>query len=196
MSATRIGIVGAGGRMGRMLIEACLQDEQLSLGAVFDRPGSPVLGKTAGELVGMASEVIVTDDLAGGLKHIDCLIDFTRPQGTLLHLELCRKAGVGILDEAGFERKAESIPLTRSKQNRNLDELAGWVKKLRALPINCISTGTTNFQTFSEVAFSFRISPEVVMFALGLSLFAGVMGGLIPAVRAARLPITTALREI
>lgn len=109
MSATRIGIVGAGGRMGRMLIEACLLDEQLALGAAFDAPGSPVIGKTAGELVGLASHVVVTDDLAAGLKNIDCLIDFTRPQGTLLHLELCRQAGVGIIiGTTGFEAEGKA----------------------------------------------------------------------------------------
>ena len=108
MSATRIGVVGAGGRMGRMLIEAALKDEQLTVGAAFDMPGSPVIGKTAGELVGMACDVFVTDDVAAGLKHIDCLIDFTRPQGTLQHLELCRQAGVGIIiGTTGFEAEGK-----------------------------------------------------------------------------------------
>lgn len=116
MNKTRIGIVGAGGRMGRMLIEACLKDEQLSLGAVFDTPGSPVIGKTAGELVGMASDVIVTDDLAAGLKNIDCLIDFTRPQGTLHHLELCRQAGVGIIiGTTGFEAEGKEAIAAAAK---------------------------------------------------------------------------------
>lgn len=107
MTATRIGIVGAGGRMGRMLIEATLKDDSVSLGAVFDVPGSPAIGRSAGDLVGMASDVLVTDDLAGGLSRIDCLIDFTRPEGTLEHLALCRRAGVGMVvgttgfDEAG-----------------------------------------------------------------------------------------------
>ena len=116
MNKTRIGIVGAGGRMGRMLIEACLKDEQLSLGAVFDTPGSPVIGKTAGELVGMASDVVVTDDLAAGLKNIDCLIDFTRPQGTLHHLELCRQAGVGIIiGTTGFEAEGKEAIAAAAK---------------------------------------------------------------------------------
>jgi 4-hydroxy-tetrahydrodipicolinate reductase len=116
MNKTRIGIVGAGGRMGRMLIEACLKDEQLSLGAVFDTPGSPVIGKTAGELVGMASDVVVTDDLAAGLKDIDCLIDFTRPQGTLHHLELCRQAGVGIIiGTTGFEAEGKEAIAAAAK---------------------------------------------------------------------------------
>ncbi len=104
MSMTRVGVVGAGGRMGRMLIEAALKDEQITLGAAFDLPGSPVLGKTAGELVGLACNVVVTDDLAGGLRDVDCLIDFTRPEGTLAHLALCRKAGVGlIVGTTGFD---------------------------------------------------------------------------------------------
>jgi len=97
MSATRIGIVGAGGRMGRMLIEATLKGEGVVLGAAFDVPGRPAVGKNAGELVGMASDVVVSDDLAAGLKQVDVLIDFTRPQGTLVHLELCRQAGVGMV---------------------------------------------------------------------------------------------------
>jgi len=104
MSRTRIGIVGADGRMGRMLIEATLKDERMALGALFDQPGSPAIGRTAGDLVGIPCAVAVGDDVAAGLKHIDCLIDFTRPQGTLAHLELCRRAGVGIvIGTTGFE---------------------------------------------------------------------------------------------
>jgi 4-hydroxy-tetrahydrodipicolinate reductase len=109
MSKTRIGIVGASGRMGRMLIEAVLKDEQVVLGGAFDQPGSPAIGKSAGELVGLASEVLVSDDLVGGLQGIDCLIDFTRPQGTLHHLELCRQAGVGIIiGTTGFEAEGKA----------------------------------------------------------------------------------------
>lgn len=90
--------------MGRMLIEATLKGEGVVLGAAFDVPGSPAIGKNAGELVGLPGDVLITDDVAAGLKHIDVLIDFTRPQGTLVHLELCRKAGVGmVIGTTGFE---------------------------------------------------------------------------------------------
>lgn len=100
----RIGIVGAGGRMGRMLIEATLKDPEAQLGAVFDVPGSPAIGKTAGELVGLASDVQVLDDVMAGLGDCDCLIDFTRPQGTLEHLEMCRRKGVAmVIGTTGFE---------------------------------------------------------------------------------------------
>ena len=90
--------------MGRMLIEAVLKGEGVLLGAAFDVPGSPAIGKNAGELVGLPADVLITDDVAAGLKQIDVLIDFTRPQGTLVHLELCRQAGVGmVIGTTGFE---------------------------------------------------------------------------------------------
>ncbi len=103
-NGTRVGVVGAGGRMGRMLLEAALNDEGVTLTGAFDVPGSAAIGQTAGQLTGLASTTRVSDDLAGGLAAIDCLIDFTRPQGTLAHLELCRKAGVGmVIGTTGFE---------------------------------------------------------------------------------------------
>ncbi len=109
MAGTRVGIVGAGGRMGRMLIEAALKDADVTLGAVFDQADSPVIGKTAGELVGMVCDVVVTSDLAAGLKNIDCLIDFTRPEGTLEHLSLCQQAGVGMaIGTTGFDAEGKA----------------------------------------------------------------------------------------
>lgn len=74
--------------------------------------------------------------------------------------------------------------------------IAGVVGVLLALPVNGIATGTANFVTFSEVGFNFNISPGVALFANGLAIVAGVIGGLLPAISAARLPITRALREI
>lgn len=116
MSETRIGIVGAGGRMGRMLIEATLKGEGVTLGAAFDVPGSPAIGKNAGELVGLASDVVVGDDVAAGLKNVDVLIDFTRPQGTLVHLELCRQAGVGmVIGTTGFEADGKAAIVEAAK---------------------------------------------------------------------------------
>jgi 4-hydroxy-tetrahydrodipicolinate reductase len=116
MSETRIGIVGAGGRMGRMLIEATLKGEGVTLGAAFDVPGSPAIGKNAGELVGLASDVVVGDDVAAGLKNVDVLIDFTRPQGTLVHLELCRQAGVGmVIGTTGFETDGKAAIVEAAK---------------------------------------------------------------------------------
>ena len=65
-----------------------------------------------------------------------------------------------------------------------------------ALPVHGLSTGTTNFSSFTEVAFKFRITPALLA---GGMVFAGLMGaagGLLPAIRAARIPVARALREI
>lgn len=108
MNATRVGVVGAGGRMGRMLIEAALKDGGVTLAGAFDVAGSAAIGQTAGQLTGLESGVPVSSDLAGGLAAIDCLIDFTRPQGTLGHLELCRQAGVAmVIGTTGFEAEGK-----------------------------------------------------------------------------------------
>ena len=92
--------------MGRMLLEAALKADGITLAGAFDVPGSPAIGQTAGQLTGLPSTLPVTDDLAGGLAEIDCLIDFTRPQGTLQHVELCRRAGVGMAIGTTFGRIA------------------------------------------------------------------------------------------
>ena len=57
-------------------------------------------------------------------------------------------------------------------------------------------TSTMNFQTFSQVAFAFRVTPALIMTGLVYALSIGLIGGLLPAIRAARLPISKALREL
>jgi 4-hydroxy-tetrahydrodipicolinate reductase len=94
MTKLNIAVAGSSGRMGRALIEAVLQAKDLRLHAAFDISGSPYLKKDAGELCGTLSNVFITDDVCGGLDGTDVLIDFTRPEGTLKHLELCRTRGV------------------------------------------------------------------------------------------------------
>ncbi|MBI4740527.1 MAG: 4-hydroxy-tetrahydrodipicolinate reductase [Betaproteobacteria bacterium] len=104
MGGMKIAIVGAGGRMGRMLIESTLKDGEATLAAAIDQPGSPALGKDAGELVGMPCGVTVSGDLEAGIAGADCLIDFTRPEGTLAHLEICRRHGVAtVIGTTGFD---------------------------------------------------------------------------------------------
>ena len=97
MSELKIAIVGASGRMGRMLIEAVLKDGQAELVSAIDLPGTPVIGKDAGELVGMPCGVPVTIDVEAGIAQADCLIDFSRPEGTLEHLAICRRHKVAIV---------------------------------------------------------------------------------------------------
>jgi len=64
-----------------------------------------------------------------------------------------------------------------------------------ALPMNGFSTGTGQTQSFSEIAFAFRITPSIVAAGMGFAALMGLIGGLLPALRGARLPITSALRE-
>ena len=66
---------------------------------------------------------------------------------------------------------------------------------LLALSINGISTSTTNFQSFSEVAFQFRVTPAILLAGLVVAAALGVIGGLLPAWRASRQPLATALRS-
>jgi putative ABC transport system permease protein len=61
---------------------------------------------------------------------------------------------------------------------------------------NGYETSTMNFQTFSQVAFAFRVTPQLLTMGLVYSLLMGLVGGLFPAIRAARLPIPSALREM
>jgi putative ABC transport system permease protein len=64
------------------------------------------------------------------------------------------------------------------------------------LAFNGYQTSTINFQTFSQVAFAFAVTPRLLVQGLGYALVMGLVGGLLPAVRAARLPIASALREL
>ena len=57
-------------------------------------------------------------------------------------------------------------------------------------------TSTMNFQSFSQVAFAFAVTPKLLVTALVYALLMGLVGGLLPAIRAARLPVVTALREL
>ena len=98
----RIAVAGAGGRMGRALIEAVAKDKQLSLVVVTDVTG---VGNEIGGLK-------VTDDL-GEIAQADVLIDFTRPDGTLAHLKHAKAAVIGT---TGFDSKERTRIAAVSKR--------------------------------------------------------------------------------
>ncbi|WMY75027.1 4-hydroxy-tetrahydrodipicolinate reductase [Buttiauxella selenatireducens] len=104
-SQVRVAIAGAGGRMGRQLIQAAILMDGVKLGAAFERPGSSLVGSDAGELAGVAKTgVIVSDSLAAVVEDFDVFIDFTRPEGTLNHLAFCRQHGKGmVIGTTGFD---------------------------------------------------------------------------------------------
>jgi 4-hydroxy-tetrahydrodipicolinate reductase len=99
-----IAVAGASGRMGRMLIEAVMHADDCKLAGALDVSGSPALGQDAAAFLGQPSGVPVTSDLRQGLSAARVLIDFTRPEGTLGHLALCRELGVAaVVGTTGFE---------------------------------------------------------------------------------------------
>jgi 4-hydroxy-tetrahydrodipicolinate reductase len=106
----KIAIAGSAGRMGRTLIEAVLNAGDMQLAAALEQPGSPFLGKDAGELVGAPCDVAITADFDTALANADCLIDFTRPAGTLAHLASCHKRGVAmVIGTTGLETEQKLL---------------------------------------------------------------------------------------
>ena len=100
---TRIAIAGASGRMGRTLIEAIAQSDDLRLTVALDHLSSPAIGQDATAFLGRNSGVIITSSL-DALAQADCLIDFTRPEGTLEHLSACQTHRVNIvIGTTGFD---------------------------------------------------------------------------------------------
>lgn len=99
----RIAIAGASGRMGRMLIEAVSHTTDLQLTVALDIAGAPMLGQDACAFLGKPSGVMITDQLSA-IKDADCLIDFTRPEGSLRHLQACVEHGVNmVIGTTGFD---------------------------------------------------------------------------------------------
>jgi len=106
----RIAITGAGGRMGKTLLEAVKQTGGVESSVALERPGSSLVGVDAGELAGVGKlGVTVVDDIAAA-DAFDVLIDFTRPEVTLANLAVCRQRGSAmVIGTTGFsdEQKAE-----------------------------------------------------------------------------------------
>ncbi|MBK6865205.1 MAG: 4-hydroxy-tetrahydrodipicolinate reductase [Ideonella sp.] len=113
----RIAVAGASGRMGRMLVEAVLAADDCTLAGALDVATSTALGHDAAAFLGRASGVAITSDLRAGLASAQVLIDFTRPEGTLAHLAVCRELGVkAIVGTTGFSdaQKAEIAACSQS----------------------------------------------------------------------------------
>lgn len=110
MATPRIGIVGASGRMGRILIQAVHEAECQLTGAVV-RPESSLIGADAGELAGVGNlDVKIVGQLQEILSHVDVIIDFTTPEATHKHLELCREAGVAmVIGTTGFSDEQKTV---------------------------------------------------------------------------------------
>ena len=99
----KIAIAGSTGRMGRMLVEAVLASGDLRLHGALDVPSSRMIGQDAAAFLGRQSGVPITADLDSALAGADALIDFTRPEGTMAHLQACERLGVkAVIGTTGF----------------------------------------------------------------------------------------------
>lgn len=112
----QIAVAGASGRMGQMLIQAIDSADDCALAGALDIATSPAIGQDAGAFSGHATGVCITADVRLGLQNSAVLIDFTRPEGTLQHLRMCRELGIAaVVGTTGFTevQKAEIAELSK-----------------------------------------------------------------------------------
>lgn len=103
--------------MGRTLLEAIANAPDLKLAVALERADSNYLNKDAGELIGAQCGVPIVSDFTFALGNSQYLIDFTRPEGTLKHLEACLKHGVKmVIGTTGFTAE-EKVQLKASSEN-------------------------------------------------------------------------------
>lgn len=90
----RVAVVGAAGRMGKSLIQAITSTDGMELTAATERADSSLIGVDAGELAGVGKlGVSISHSLVKVVDNFDVLIDFTRPEATMVHLDICRNHG-------------------------------------------------------------------------------------------------------
>ena len=114
----RVCVAGVAGRMGRMLAELLVDHPQLRLTAATEHVGSAWIDRDVGELIGEANlDVAISDSLSAVIDDFDMVIDFTRPQATLDHLQVCTDNTKGlIIGTTGFtEVEREIIDLSSEK---------------------------------------------------------------------------------
>lgn len=191
------------------------------MASVFNRQGGyqslTVKMADPGQLTGWASEVKANPRLpvdiksepafyeeqagpvAGALLGLTIFVSFVMAIGavfgamnTMYAVVSLRTREIGTLRALGFARR--SILVSFVLESTFIALVAGALGVLLALPANGLTTATGNV-TFSELAFAFRITPRAILGGMVFAGFMGVIGGLLPAVRAARLPILSALRE-
>ena len=118
MTQLKIAVAGASGRMGRMLIETIRNAPDAVLVGALDVAGAPGVGTDAAAFLGTPAGVSIESDIAKGLANAEFLIDFTRPEGTLKHIEYCAAHGIKMIigttgfDDAGKKAIAEAAQKT------------------------------------------------------------------------------------
>ena len=143
MDRMRVAVVGAGGRMGRTLLQAVLAEPAMRLVGALEREGAPTLGEDAGRLVGAGETgVLVGSDPLPVFAHTDAVLDFTTPQASLAHVELAAQArivhvvgttGFAPGDEAAFRAAARHARIVKSgNMSLGVNLLAGLLRRAAA----------------------------------------------------------------
>jgi 4-hydroxy-tetrahydrodipicolinate reductase len=147
MTQHLIAIAGASGRMGRMLMEAVAAADDCQLAGALDIAASPAIGTDATAYLGQTSGVMITADIRAGLAKAKVLIDFTRPEGTMAHLAVCRELGVGLVigttgftdaQKAEIAQAAKTIPIVMAP---NMSVGVNVTLKLLEMAAKALSTG-------------------------------------------------------
>jgi putative ABC transport system permease protein len=105
-----------------------------------------------------------------------------------------RSREIAVLRAIGFG--GGSIVLSFFVESLIIAFIGGLVGCVAVLPVNGLTTGTMNWQTFSHLAFAFRITPTLLLLGMAFALLMGAIGGLPPAIRAARANVATTLRAL
>lgn len=143
----KVCVAGASGRMGHMLIDAVIASDDMVLAGALDIAGSAAIGADAGAYGGHVTGVAISDDLHQVLANCDVLIDFTRPEGTLAHLAVCRELGVkAVIGTTGFSEAQKATIADTAKHVAimmapNMSVGVNVTLKLLELAARAMSTG-------------------------------------------------------
>jgi ABC-type antimicrobial peptide transport system permease subunit len=140
-------------------------------------------GVTSGLLKGLAVFISIIMAIGAGFAGMN----------TMYAAVARRTKEIGTLRVLGFSRR--SILISFVLESVAIAVIGAGIGILLALPLNFVSTGTSNFVTFSEIAFNFRVTPDLMVSALIFGAGIGFLGSLLPSIRASRFKIVDALRS-
>jgi putative ABC transport system permease protein len=166
------------------LAKRITDDQQLHLKAVAERTFyEDQQGSASGVLKGLAVFIAFIMAVGAGFAGMN----------TMYAAVARRTKEIGTLRVLGFRRR--SILVAFVLESVAIAILGVGIGILLALPLNFVSTGTANFSNFSEIAFNFRVTPDLMLSALIFGAGIGFLGSLLPSIRASRFKIVDALRS-
>ena len=143
MSRMRIIVAGAGGRMGRTLVRLIAETPEMLLAGALEQPGSPLLGRDAGDLAGLGPVgVALSDDIRAVAGEADAILDFTAPQATLALAAVAAETGlvhvigttgISVAGEAEIEAASRRTVIVKSgNMSLGVNLMAALVKRVAA----------------------------------------------------------------